>query len=73
MILCIVARQAPLSMGFSSQEYWGGLPPPPQGDLPHPGIEPTSPVSPALQENSSMAKPKFMCILKEKTQTLIDN
>ena len=38
-----VARQAPLSMGFSSQEYWNGLPFPSPGDLPDPGIEPTSP------------------------------
>ena len=36
------AHQAPLSMGFSSQEYWGGLPCPPPGDLPKPGIEPGS-------------------------------
>ena len=36
-----VACQAPLSLGFSRQEYWSGLPFPPQGDLPHPGIEPT--------------------------------
>ena len=43
-----VARQAPLSMGFSRQEYWSGLPFPPLGDLPNPGIEPASPVSPAL-------------------------
>ena len=42
-----VARQAPLSMGFSRQEYWSGLPCPP-GDLPDPGIEPASPASPAL-------------------------
>ena len=35
-----VACQAPLSMGFSRQEYWSGLPCPPPGDLPHPGIEP---------------------------------
>ena len=34
------ARQAPLSMGFSRQEYWSGLPCPPPGDLPDPGIEP---------------------------------
>ena len=32
-------RQAPLSKGFSSQEYWSGLPCPPPGDLPDPGIE----------------------------------
>ena len=38
-----VARQAPLSMGFSGQEYWSGLPVPPAGDLPDPGIEPASP------------------------------
>ena len=42
------AHQAPLFMGFSRQEYWSGLPFPPAGDLPNPGIEPTSPVSPAL-------------------------
>ena len=34
-----VARQAPLSVGFSRQEYWSGLPFPPPGDLPSPGIE----------------------------------
>ena len=38
-----VAHQAPLSMGFSKQEYWSGLPFPSPGDLPHPGIEPRSP------------------------------
>ena len=43
-----VARQAPLSMEFSRQEYWSGLPFPPPGDLPEPGMEPKSPVSPAL-------------------------
>ena len=47
-----VAHQAPLSMGFSRQEYWSGLPCPPPGDLPNPGTEPTSPVSPALQADS---------------------
>ena len=38
-----VARQAPLSMGSPRQEYWSGLPLPPPGHLPHPGIELTSP------------------------------
>ena len=42
------ADQAPLSMEFSRQEYWIGLPFPSPGDLPDPGIEPTSPVSPAM-------------------------
>ena len=40
--------QAPLSMGFSRQEYWSGLPFPTPGDLSNPGIKPTSPVSPEL-------------------------
>ena len=43
-----VARQAPLSTGFSKQEYWSGWPFPPPGDLPDPGIKPASPASPAL-------------------------
>ena len=43
-----VARQIPLSMGFSRQEYWSGLPFPPPEDLLDPGIEPTSLMSPAL-------------------------
>ena len=44
-----VARQAPLSMGFSRQEYWSGLPFPSAGDLPNPETEPRSP---ALQADS---------------------
>ena len=44
-----VAHQAPLSLGFSRQEYRSGLPCPPLGDLPNTGIKPMSPVSPALQ------------------------
>ena len=39
----VLARQAPLSMGFSRQEYWSGLPFPSSGDLPAPGIKPRSP------------------------------
>ena len=38
-----VALQAPLSMAFSRQEYWSGLPFPSPGDLPNPGIKPVSP------------------------------
>ena len=47
--LWIVAHQAPLSMGFSRQEYWSGLLCPSPWDLPNPGIKPLSPASPALQ------------------------
>ena len=46
--LWTIARQASLSMGFSRQKYWSGLPFPSPGDLPNPGIEPTSLMSPAL-------------------------
>ena len=47
-ILWTVAHQAPLSMGFPRQEYWSGLPCPPPGDLPDPGIKRTSLMSSAL-------------------------
>ena len=42
------AHQALLSMGFSKEDCWSGLPCLPPGDLPDPGIEPTSLISPAL-------------------------
>ena len=43
-----VACQAPLSVGFLRQSHWSGLPFPPLGDPPEPGIEPAAPVVPAL-------------------------
>ena len=46
--LLTVSLQAPLSMRFSRQEYWSGLPFPSPGDTPDPGIKPTSPASPVL-------------------------
>ena len=49
-----VALQAPLSMGFSRLEYGSGLPYPPPGDLPNPGIKPGSP---ALQADSVPSEP----------------
>ena len=48
MMLWTVARQAPLSMGFSRQIYWSGLPCPPPRDCSGPGIKPVSLMSPAL-------------------------
>ena len=47
-------HQAPLSMGFSRQEYWSGFPFPSPGDLPDPGIEPRSP---ALQADALTSEP----------------
>ena len=49
-----IARQAPLSMGFSRQEYWSGLPFPSPGDLPNQGIKPRSP---AVQADSLLSEP----------------
>ena len=51
-----MAHQAPLPMEFSRQEYWSELPFPSPGDLLDPGIKPKSPVSPALQVDSSPAE-----------------
>ena len=55
-----VTCQAPLSMGFFRQEYWSGLPCPPPGDLPDPGIKPGSP---ALQSDSLPSKPPGKAII----------
>ena len=66
-----VARQAPLSMEFSRQEYWSRLPFPSAGDFPNPGVEPGSP---ALRADSLPSKPpgkpglKCLKILTEKIQ-----
>ena len=49
-----VAHQTPPSMGFSRQEYWSGLPFPSPGDLPNPGIEPSSPT---LQADALPSEP----------------
>ena len=52
-----VACQASLSMGFPRQEYWSGLPFSSPGDLPDPGIDPISLVSPALADGFVTAEP----------------
>ena len=57
-----VARQAPLSMEFSRQKYWSGLPFPSPGDFPDPGIEPGSP---ALQADSLPSEPVGKPLLLE--------
>ena len=56
-----VARQAPLSMGFSRQEHWSGFPFPSPEDLPDPGIKAGSP---ALQEDSLPSEPPGKNIIK---------
>ena len=60
--LWTVARQAPSSMGFSGQEYWSGVPFLPPGNLPNPGIEPTSPVSSAWASGFFTTVPLFIFI-----------
>ena len=65
------APWAPLSMGFSRQEYWSKLPCPPPRDFPHPGIEPTSLMSPALASRLfPTGKPIIKCISASNTETL---
>ena len=64
-----VAHQAPLSMGFSRQEYWSGLPFPSPGDLPNPGIKPGSP---ALQADALSSEPPGEALEKVNLE-LLDN
>ena len=56
-----LAHQAPLSMGFSMQEYWSGLPFPSPGGIPDPGIKPVSPASPASEEQILYPLSHFIC------------
>ena len=58
-----VAGQAPLSIGFSRQEYWRGLPILSLGDLPDPGIEPGSPGFPALAGVFFTSEPLQWCLI----------
>ena len=58
-----VAHQAPLSMEFSRQEYWSGLPFPSPEDLPDPGIEPGSPI---LQADALTSQPPGKTSLRKK-------
>ena len=63
-----VARQPPLSVGFSRQEYWSGLPCPPPGNPPHPGIIPRSP---ALQTDSLPSKPQGVKVVYFRGASLV--
>ena len=63
-----VAHQAPLSMGFSRQEYWSGLPFPSAGDLPNPGIEPGSP---ALQADALSSEPPGNLIVSKRIRNVV--
>ena len=71
-----VACQAPVSISFLRQEYWSGVPFPPPGDLPIPGIEPVSPASPALAgrffTTEPRRKPLILSHLSPKPATLRD-
>ena len=67
------AHQVPPSMGFSRQEYWSGLPFPSPGDLPDPGIEPKSLMSPALADGffTSWATGVILLFLKLSTSNYL--
>ena len=74
--LWTIACWAPLSMGFSRQEYWSGLPCPPPGGLPNPGVELVLLVSPALQVDSLPLSPwwsPYICmkVKSEVTQSCL--
>ena len=56
-----VANQAPLSMGFSRQDYWSGLQCSPRGDLPNPGIKPAFLTSPALARRFFTTNTTWKC------------
>ena len=57
-----IAHQAPLSMEFSRQEYWSGLPFPTSGDLPNPAIKPTSPaLAGRFFTTEPPGKPRLLC------------
>ena len=64
-----VARQA-LSMGFSRQEYWSGLPFPPPGDLPNPGTKPASSAAPTLAGGLPLSHLGIRGSFKQDTTTL---
>ena len=74
--LWIVIHQTPLSMGFSRQEYWSGLPCPPPGDLQDPGIEAKSLTSPALAGEffaTSITWEALVPSLEGKTYVILSN
>ena len=72
------ALQAPLSVGFSRQKWWSGLPCPPLGDLPDPGIKPASLTSPTLAGGffttsaTWEAHQIFLCCVTQSCPTLCD-
>ena len=67
----IVAHQAPLSVGFSRQEYWSKLPCPPPGDLPDPGTEPISLMSPALAGRFFTTSTTWEAFLRNKSKLTV--
>ena len=68
--LWTVAHQAPLSMGSSRQDYWSGLPCPPAGDLPGPGIELVSLIAPALAGGFFTTRTTWEALVLWKTPNL---
>ena len=64
-----VAQQDPLSLEFSRQEYWSGLPCPLKGDFPDPGIEPMSVIAPALADGFFTTSATREAVGKRELQT----
>ena len=72
-IRCAIACQAPLSMKFSRQDYWGGLPFPSSGDLPEPGIKPVSLTSPTSSVGPLLVPPGKLWLRTVRDQILLDS
>ena len=69
-ILWTITCQVSLSMGFSRQEYWSGLPGPPPGDLPNSGIKPRSLIAPALAGGFFTTRTTWEALVLWKTPNL---
>ena len=67
MTLWIAIHQAPLSLGFSRQQYWSGFPCPLSGDLPNQGIKPVSPLKLSNQPTLSLLAPPHLYLPEEIT------
>ena len=68
-----IVLQAPLFMGFSRQEYWIGLPFPPPGNLPDPGIKPMSSAYPALAGRFCLSRKIQMSGLLDNIVSFLEN
>ena len=70
VIVWTIIHKAPLSMGFCRQRYWSGLTCPSPGDLPHPGLEPMSLMSPALADRFCTTSSTWEALISKKRRNI---